>query len=304
MPTSTPIAREDLFDSAFLDRLRTLALRLRKRRALMKRGMQSTPATGFTREFKDYRHYTAKDDFRAIDWRLYARLEKLFVRLYEEVQELHVHVLVDTSGSMSQPFAEKKRQALRFAVALAYLGLAGQHRVSLYSMNEGTKQELPPLRGQGNIEKFISTASKWEYGGFTDLQKCFEDFRPSRQRYGIIFVISDFFGRDVGTAVEAVNRAASWPGETHFVQIIHPWEQRPDLDGEVELADVETGEKRRFWITRREVKLYTEMFDAFSENLSNACASRQIDFFRCASDEPFEDRFLELLTRGSALGGA
>ncbi len=298
------LAREDLFDATFLDRLRTLALRLRKRRALMKRGMQSTPATGFTREFKDYRHYTAKDDFRAIDWRLYARLEKLFVRLYEEVQELHVHIVVDTSGSMARPFPEKKRQASRFAVALAYLGLSGQHRVSLYSMNEGVRQELPPLRGQGNIEKFIQTVGKWEYGGFTDLEKCFAEFRPSRQRYGIIFVISDFFGREFGTAVEAVNRAAGWPGETHFVQVIHPWEQRPELEGEVELADVETGEKRRFWITRREVKLYTEMFDAFSENLNNACASRQIDFFRCASDEPFEDRFLTLLTRGSALAGA
>ncbi len=192
------VTREDLFDAQFLDRLRTLALRLRKRRALMKRGAQSTPATGHTREFKDYRHYTARDDFRAIDWRLYARLEKLFVRLFEEVQELHVHIIVDTSGSMARPFVEKRRQALRFAVALAYLGLSGQHRVSLYSMNETTRQELPPLRGQGNIEKFITAVSKLECGGFTDLEKCFTDFRPSRQRFGSIFVISDFFGRDIG----------------------------------------------------------------------------------------------------------
>ncbi|WP_172683160.1 hypothetical protein [Verrucomicrobium spinosum] len=63
------LTREDLFDAHFLDRLRTLALRLRKRRQLMRRGMQSSPATGYTREFKDYRHYTPKEDFRAIDWR-------------------------------------------------------------------------------------------------------------------------------------------------------------------------------------------------------------------------------------------
>jgi len=298
------ITREDLFDAQFLDRLRTLALRLRKRRQLNRKGSQSTPATGHTREFKDYRHYTAKDDFRAIDWRLYARLEKLFVRLYEEVQELHVHIVVDTSASMAQPFTDKRRQALRFAVALAYLGLSGQHRVSIYSMSDSIRQELPPLRGQGNIDKIITAATKWDCSGFTDLEKCFTDFRPSRQRYGAIFVISDFFGREVGSAVEAVNRAAGWVGETHFVQVIHPLEQKPDLDGEVELDDVETGERRRFWITKREVKLYTEMFDAFTDNLSRACASRQIDFMRCASDEPFEDRFLELLTRGSALAGA
>ena len=301
---SEAITREDLFDAQFLDRLRTLMLRLRKRRQLHRKGSQSTPATGHTREFKDYRHYTARDDFRAIDWRLYARLEKLFVRLYEEVQELHVHIVVDTSASMAQPFTEKRRQALRFAVALAYLGLSGQHRVSLYSMSDTTRQELPPLRGQGNIEKIISTVSKWQCGGFTDLEKCFTDFRPSRQRYGIIFVISDFFGREAGSAVEAINRAASWPGETHFVQIFHPWAQKPDLEGEVEVADVEPGEKRRFWITRRDVKLYIEMFNAFTDSLSRACASRRMDFIRCASDEPFEDRFLELLTRGSALSGA
>jgi len=302
---SDPIQEgEQLFDAVFLDRLRTLALRLRKRRTLMKRGAQSTPATGFTREFKDYRHYTARDDFRAIDWRLYARLEKLFIRLYEEVQELHVHVVVDTSASMDSPFTEKRRQAFRFAVALSYLGLVGQHRVSLYTMSDTTRQELAPLRGQGNIEKIISAVSKWECKGYTDLEKCFTDFRPTRQRYGIIFVVSDFFGRDVGTAVEAVQKAAGWPGETHFVQIIHPQERQPDLEGEVELADVETGEKRRFWLTKREVKAYTEMFDAFTTNLENACAGRQIDFFQCMSDEPFEEKFVDMLMRGSALAGS
>ncbi len=303
MPASAT-SREDIFDSQFLDRLRTLSLRLRKRRMLLRRGQQSTPATGFTREFKDYRHYTARDDYRAIDWRLYARLEKLFVRLYEETQELHVHIVVDTSGSMAQPFEQKRNQALRFAVALAYLGLAGRHRVSLYSMNDSTRQELPPLRGQGNIEKFIGAVKRWEFGGFTNLEKAFSDFRPTRQRYGAIFVISDFFGRDIGSAVEAVNRAAGWPGETHFVQIVHPQEVKPDLDGEFELTDVETGEHRRFWITKREVKQYTQLFDAFSENLSHACAGRRIDFFRCSSDEPFEEKFLDLLTRGSALASA
>lgn len=298
------LEREELFDASFLDRLRVLALRLRKRRQLMRRGAQSTPATGFTREFKDYRHYTPREDYRAIDWRLYARLDKLFVRLYEETQELNLHILLDTSTSMARPFPEKRRQALKFAVALAYLALSAQQRVSLYSMSGSVHQELPPLRGQGNIEKIITAAAKLECAGFTDLERCFTEFRPSRQRYGIIFVISDFFGREVGTAAEVVNRAAGWPGETHFVQIIHPQERVPDLEGEVELADVETGEKRRFWLTKREVKQYTAMFDAFTENLRGACAGRRIDFFRCTSDEPFEDRFLDMLMRGSALAGS
>jgi uncharacterized protein (DUF58 family) len=298
------LTRDDLFDAAFLDRLRLLALRLRKRRQLMRRGSQSTTATGFTREFKDYRHYTPGEDYRGIDWRLYARLDKLFVRLYEETQELNLHILVDTSGSMVSPFSEKRKQALRFAVALAYLGLSGQQRVSLYSMNDGIQVELPPLRGQGNIEKIIQSVLRFSFGGLTDLEKCFEDFRPTRQRFGVIFVISDFYGRDVTTAVEAVNRAAGWPGESHFLQVFHPGERAPDIEGEVELAEVETGERRRFWITKKEVQRYTEAFDAFVDNLERACISRQIDFLQARTDEPFEERFLELLTRGVALAGA
>ena len=298
------LEREDLFDAVFLDRLRMLALRLRKRRQLMRRGSQSTTATGFTREFKDYRHYTPGEDYRGIDWRLYARLDKLFVRLYEETQELNLHILVDTSGSMAAPHAEKRRQALRFAVALAYLGLSGLQRVSLYSMNDGIKVELPPLRGQGNIEKIIQAVLHFSFGGLTDLVKCFEEFRPSRQRFGVIFVISDFYGRDVNAAEEAVARASAWPGESHFLQVMHPEERAPAIEGEVELAEVETGERRRFWITRKEVGRYTEAYDAFVANLDRACVSRQIDFMQARTDEPFEERFLELLTRGSALAGA
>ncbi|MBX7211334.1 MAG: DUF58 domain-containing protein [Verrucomicrobiaceae bacterium] len=301
---SDPLLREELFDAAFLDRLRTLALRLRKRRQLMRRGAQSTPATGFTREFKDYRHYSRGEDYRAIDWRLYARLGKLFVRLYEETQELNLHVLVDTSASMARPSSAKRTQALRFAVALAYLALSAQQRVSLYSMSHTVKQELPPLRGQGNVEKIIQTVARLNFEGFTDFERCFQEFRPARQRFGVIFVISDFFGRDVGTAAEAVARAATWPGEVHFLQIVHPAERSPELEGEVELAEVETGEKRRFWLTKRDVQRYMETFDAFAENLSRTCASRHIDFFQCATDEPFEDRFLDLLVRGSALAGS
>jgi hypothetical protein len=85
---------------------------------------------------------------------------------------------------------------------------------------------------------------------------------------------------------------------------MHPGEREPDIEGEVELAEVETGERRRFWITRKEMQRYTAAYDAFVENLERACVSRQIDFMQARTDEPFEERFLELLTRGSALAGA
>jgi uncharacterized protein (DUF58 family) len=295
------LSRADLFDAAFLDRLRLLAIHLRKRRQLMRRGSQASPATGYTREFKDYRHYTPGEDYRAIDWRLYARLDKLFVRLYEETQELNLHILIDTSASMAEPYSEKRRQSLRFAVALAYLGLSGQQRVSLYSLGSGLQTELPPMRGQGQIEKVIQCVSKLSYGGVTDLEQSFGDFHPTRQRYGVIFVISDFYGKEISSAAQAVTRAASWPGECHFLQVYHADERSPQLEGEVELDEVETRERRRYMLTSRDVARYTAAYDQFVDELDRACISHRIDFMQARTDEPFEERFLDILTRGVAL---
>ncbi|MEM9015689.1 MAG: DUF58 domain-containing protein [Verrucomicrobiota bacterium] len=292
---------EDLFDAEFLERLRALFLRLRKRKQLRKKGIQSTPATGFTREFKDFRHYTPRDDYRAIDWRLYARLDRLFIRLYEEVQEFHVHIVVDTSGSMETPFPEKRQVALKVAVALGYMGLVGHHRVSLYTMGDGVSEPSPPLKGQGSLQRVLDFATGLEFGGLTDLESCFDEFSPSRRRYGVIFVLSDLYGQDADEAIGAIRHITRWPGEVHLIQIYHPWEERPDLEGEIELVDVETGEQRRLWLTARDRDRYEKRYRQFLAGIEGACQSRQIDYQRWRTDDSFDEVFLELLSRGSAL---
>ena len=294
----------DLFDPEFLEKLRALFLRLRKRRQLRKKGIHATPATGFTREFKDFRHYTPNDDYRSIDWRLYARLDKLFIRLYEEVQEFHVHILLDTSQSMSLPFEEKRKTALKVAVALSYMGLVSQHRVSLYTMNEKVVSEMPPFKGQGNIQKIIDYLAGIEFGGMTDLEQCFRTFRPTRQRYGVIFVISDLFGRDIESASHGLKSSIAWPGEPHVIHVYHPKERKPDLDGEIELIDVETQEKRRLWLTKRDLKRYEETFAKFIEKIENECHSRQMDYVEWTTETDFEEMFLHLLSRGSVLASS
>ncbi len=302
--TDITTSQEDLFDADFLDRLRALFLRLRKRKQLRRKGHQSTPATGFTREFKDFRHYTPKDDYRSIDWRLYARLDRLFVRLYEEIQEFHVHIVVDTSGSMVEPFPEKRLTSLKLAVALGYMGLVGHHRVSLYSLGQRIADPLPPMKGQGSLQRVLDFARELKFGGLTDLNRSFQDFQPGRRRYGIIFVISDLYGRDVNEAREAIRHASAWPGEVHFIQIFHPWEEKPDVEGEIELLDVETQEQRRMWFTPRDRERYELTFQAFLDDIEKSCQSRQIDYQRWRTDFPFDELFLDLLSRGSALAGS
>lgn len=295
-------SNHDLFDPEFLDRLRAIFLRLKKRKKLRKKGIQSTIATGFTREFKGFRHYTPRDDYRAIDWQLFARLDRLFIRLYEEIQELHVHIVVDTSASMSQPFSEKKRTAQKLVVALGYMGLVGHHRVSLYSAGESVSDPMAPLKGQSNLQRILDFAGSLKFEGKTNLTQAFQDFRPSRRRYGIIFVISDLYGREIDEATKSIKQASLWPGEVHFLQVCHPWEEDPDLDGEIALLDVETGEERKLWFTPRDRKRYQDCYRHFLEGIEKECQARHIDYQRWRTDYPFDDLFLDLLSRGSALG--
>lgn len=296
--------QEALFDPQFLGRLRTMFFKLRKRRQMKKRGVQPTQSAGFTREFKDRRSYTAGDDFRAIDWRLYARLERLFIRIFEEVQEFHIHILIDRSRSMAEPYPEKRVLSLRLAVALTYLGLVSQHRVSILSLHHDLRRELPPLKGQGHIHGVIERLSGVAYEEVTDLERALREFRPGRDRRGIVFLISDLYGSAPEAAEKALRLALSWPAETHVIHVMDPRERRPDLQGEIRLVEVETKEVRRIWLTAREMDRYAEAFDAFQEGLRVACMRQQMDFVSWPTDQPFEDMFLHLLSRGSALAGA
>lgn len=296
-------AESEIFDARFLGRLRALFFKLRKRRKLRKKGSQASPAAGFTREFKDHRHYTSGDDFRSIDWRLFARLERLFIRVFEEIQEFHVHILIDRSGSMSEPFAEKRVTALRLAAALTYLGLASEHRVSLHALAGGMERLMPPLKGQGSIHEVLRVLTALEFGGATDLVGALRQFQPTRDRRAIVFVLSDLLGQEPELSEQALRQATTWPAETHVIHILDQREMRPDLDGELQLIDVETHETRRLWLTRRDLDRYEENFRRFADDIEASCLRRQIDYLRWPTDQSFEEGFLALLMRGSALAG-
>ena len=267
------------------------------------RGGQQTPAAGHTREFKDHRSYTTRDDFRTIDWSLFARLEKLFVRVFEEVQEFQVHVLIDASASMRDPFPEKRRSALRLGVALAYLALMNQHRVSIGTFSTQFRREIPPRRGQGHIHDMLNTLTQLEFAGETDYERSLREFRPGRDRRSIVFLISDFLGADT----ESVPRALSsmrWSCETHLIQTLHPNEVRPDLEGELQLVDVESGEDRRLSFSARELRRYEAVFQEYMNTLRDVCRQRRVDYLVYQTDESFESVFLDLLSRGSSLASS
>lgn len=296
-------AEDDLLDAAFLDRLRALFVQLRRRRRLRKQGAQQAPAAGHTREFKDHRHYSRGDDWRAIDWRLYARLDKLFIRVFEEIQELHVHVLLDRSASMVEPYPAKRRDALRLTVGLGFLALANNHRLSFHTLGDDCHRELPPLKGQGHVQALVDRCKAIPFAGSGDLDASLARFRAGADRRGVAFIITDGLGSDPSRTTEALRRLAAWPGETHVVRIADPAEAEPAPAGELLLESVEGGERRRLWLSHAEQQQYRERYRAWSEEVEKACSTAAMVYSTWSTAVPFDEQFVAMLSRGDALSG-
>ncbi len=296
-------SEEDLLDAAFLDRLRALFVQLRRRRRQRKQGAQQAPAAGHTREFKDHRHYSRGDDWRAIDWRLYARLDKLFIRVFEEIQELHVHVLLDRSASMIEPHPTKRRDALRLTVGLGFLALANNHRLSFHTLGDDCHRELPPLKGQGHVQALVERCRALAFAGSGDLDASLARFRAGADRRGVAFIITDGLGSDPARTTEALRRLAAWPGETHVIRMADPAEAEPAPAGELLLEAVEGGERRRLWLTATEQQQYRERYRAWAEDVERACTAASMLCTTWSTAVPFDQQFVALLSRGDALSG-
>ena len=159
------------------------------------------------------------------------------------------------------------------------------------------------LKGQGSIHEVLRMLTAIEFGGATDLVGALRQFRPTRDRRAIVFLLSDLLGQEPQLSEQALRQATSWPAETHVIHILDPHEMRPDLEGELQLLDVETHETRRMWLTKRDLDRYEENFRIFADGIEASCLRRQIDYLRWPTDQSFEDGFLALLMRGSALAG-
>ncbi len=296
--------RDDLLDPDFIARLRVLALMVRRRRRQRKQGPVQTPAAGHTREFKDRRHYSRGDDFRTIDWRAFARLDRMFVRVFEEVQEYHVHLIIDRSTSMAEPHPAKRREALRLAMALGYMALTGGHRLSLHTIGGGCRRELPPLKGPGHVHGLAAKLRSLAFSGSGELGADLARFAGGGDRRGLVFLISDCLGRSPGEALPALRQMRAWPAEAHVLHVVDPAEVAPTQDGELRLECVESGAVQRLWLTRDDLAHYRAAFGAWRDELARACAGWEIDHMPWHTDRPFAEQFTIWLERGCALAGA
>jgi uncharacterized protein (DUF58 family) len=286
IPQST-VHRSPLLDEAFLRRLEKLSLKSRRSFTHGIAGEHPSIRRGASPEFADYKPYSQGDDFRRVDWNIYARMGEMFVRLSEVNIDLAVHLLVDRSRSMDWGEPNKFAYAKRAAAALGYLALAGFDRVTVAPFVGEPSRSLGPLQGRSRaagLFQFLSALTP--AAGATDLARTLRMYVNTSRRPGYLILCSDLLSTTSMEDAFSILIERGW--QIVILHTLSPWELHPTLDSDVELEDAESGERMRIRPTAETFTTYQERFDAWLKETETYCKRYNITYVRVATDIPFE----------------
>ena len=247
-----------LFDSDFLKKLEYLSLvsrRVFRGRLLAQR---RTKQLGGGIEFADHREYAAGDDLRYLDWNVYAKFGDLLLKRFQEEEDLHVYILLDASKSMDCGTPNKFDYARRIAAALAYIALADLDRVSIMAYADKPLDVMPLTRGKDRVLSILKFLENTKTAGTaTDLATVAKSLVNRAQRTGLVVIISDLYDQAGFRAGVDLLRHRRF--EPHIIQIHTAEEANPTFLGDIELDEVESGQRRKITVTERKLKQYKQL---------------------------------------------
>ena len=289
-----------VFDEAFLRQLERLMLLLRAPvRGGLKGGRRSVKR-GQSVEFADYRDYALGDDLRQLDWNVFARLEKLFVKLFVEEEDVTITILLDASASMASGRPEKLLFAKRAAAALGYIGLASEDRVAVSALGGRTSRRQTPLRGSGRVFRLLSNLSAIQpAAGPTDLVAAARHAAAQLHGRGVIVLLSDLLD---AAADRVIRELASTRSELIVLHVLSPEELDPQLEGDLRLVDAESGEGVDVTADLATIDAYRARLAAWKQAFADLAARRRVSYVDLASDTPLNDLIFAELRRRRVLG--
>lgn len=292
------LKQNTLFPPDFLERLKTLQVISRRILAGSGAGERTSPKRGRSVEFTDYRNYIHGDDPRYIDWNVYGRLERLFIKLFVEEEELSIYLLVDSSASMAMGTPPKLPLALKTAGALACIGLANHDRVGIFSFG-GRPGMLAPLRGRQQLFRCLEFLDQVTAAGAGDLELAVRDFSRHRYRSGMVLVISDFLEPHDPTA--ALGRLLHNRHDLFCIQVLAPDEENPDLAGDFHLADVEDRGRVECTVTDLVRREYRRALETHCRRIEAFCRRGGYGYLKVSSSTRPEDLVLETFKQARLL---
>jgi uncharacterized protein (DUF58 family) len=286
-----------LLDPQFLKKLETLNLVTKKTFTGNYKGERRSVRRGSSIEFADYREYIPGDDLRYVDWKAYGRLDKLFLKLYVEEEDLNIHILIDTSQSMGfgSPMS-KADYAKRVAAALGYIALNEYDRITVAPFSSTLGHTMPPVRGKQGISQFFDYLEmQTNPAGGTGFGDALTKYAARTKTRGIAIVISDFFDE---TYTKGIKALLARRFQVLLLHVLDEEELNPTLTGDLRLVDSETGEHRELSISSHIINEYQDALKQFCEGIRTMATRYGMDYLRVSTATPFEDLVLKSLRVG------
>ena len=290
MTESNSAPAPPLFEPGFVRVLESVTLAGRRVPAGRAAGQWRSRASGSSVEFSDYRTYAPGDEFRRIDWNAYARLERLFVRLYRAEEDLALAVVLDASASMAWGKPSKGRLAAQLAGALAFIALQSGDRVEIAACREsGVVQRLPAMRGEAAVLAAWRLLERLEFSGATDLNAGLSASARYLRGAGLTVIVSDLFsptGYQQGIDALLARRQ-----DVLLIHVLSPDEVQPpaDLLGEWRLLDVEPTAPLEATLTPSVLKAYRRLLEGFRQEAADYCRRRGLTYVPLRSDVDLQD---------------
>jgi len=312
-----------LLTPELLRRLEQFQLLAARRAKSSAKGERRSRARGQSVEFADHRSYVPGDDFRYLDWNLFGRLERLFLKLYEEERELPVRIFLDASESMTFGEPRKFDFARQVGAAIGYVALCGFDRVSVIpfpnserGMGNGEQSQSAPgamssseqaargalrsVRGKKSAMQFFQNLNTLTAAGAADFNETLRRGALEARHAGLAIVLSDFLDP---TGYESGLTALVGRGfQVNCIQILAPEEIAPTTFGDLRLVDSESGALQEVTFGRYRMKVYQQTVQNFIQRLREYCTKRGMNFFMAPSNTDLQDLLLKQLRKAEVWG--
>jgi len=286
-----------LLSPELLARLEKMELVSRKIFRGRMKGERRSPRKGQSVEFADFRNYVPGDDLRFVDWNTYARLERLFLKMFLEEEDLHFYALIDASSSMDFGEPTKLKFAAQLAAALGFVGLVRGDRVKIETVGESARESAPAFRGRRSLWRMLDRLGQIQPGQTVSLAEGVKSFCLRNSGKGIVVLISDLM--DKAGYEPALRYLVSREMDVYVVHVLSPEELDPDIQGDLRLVDCEDGDVAEITVTGPLMKRYKQTLAAFIESAREFCTRRGMTYLLARSEVPVEQLVTGYLaTRG------
>ncbi len=283
-----------LLSPEFLRKLEQAAIASRHILVGRTKGERRSARRGSSVEFADYRSYSHGDDLRYVDWNAFARLDRMFLKLFVEEEDLHVYVLVDSSRSMDFGSPSKLEWAQQAAAALGYMSLSSGDRVQLFSHSAEGREASRMFRGRGSTPEVFRWIRGIEAAGETDLPEAVRWVQNVAPAPGMLFVLSDLL---TPGWQPALSRLGTGKGDCCVMQLLSPSEFEPDARGDVQLIDSETHQHVEMTMSPSVLRRYRDSRDEFLHGVRTTSHRYGFSHLLAVTDESVEDTILKSLRR-------